>query len=116
MTTDEKLTALKSIMGIEDTSMDGVLNTYLSLAQNEIISWRYSYASEDSTPTEVPAEYEQVQIFAVIAGYSQSGAENQTSHSENGISRTFKYEDMVAYIHAHVIPFVKVLSVKEDTE
>jgi len=116
MTTDEKLTAVKSIMNITDTSQDDILKTYLSMAENEIISWRYSYASAENTPTGVPAEYEQTQIFAVIAGYSQGGAENQTSHSENGISRTFKYEDMVAYIRSRVIPFVKVLVTKEGTE
>ena len=49
------------------------------------------------------------QVHAVIAGYSISGAENQTAHSENGISRSFKYEDMIAYIRSHVIPIVKVI-------
>lgn len=107
MTADEKLLTLKIVLEIEDNSEDKVLNTYLSMAEREIISWRYSRITED-TPTEVPAEYEQTQIFAVVAGYSQGGAENQTSHSENGISRTFKYEDMIAYIRSHVIPFVKI--------
>lgn len=49
------------------------------------------------------------QINAVIAGYSISGAEGEVTHSENGISRTFKYEDMVNYIRSHVIPIAKVI-------
>lgn len=108
MTQNEKLTALKLIIGIEDNSEDEVLTTYLSMAEKEIIFWRFSHCAGQEAPTEIPDEYEQTQIFAVVAGYSQGGAENQTLHSENGISRSFKYEDMIAYIRSHVIPFVSI--------
>lgn len=109
MTPGDKLTAIKRILGIEGDSEDELLETYLSMAWHEIVSWRYSYIANAEEPQEVPSEYETTQIFAVVAGYSQGGAENQTSHSENGISRSFKYEDMIAYIRSHVIPFAKVL-------
>lgn len=102
MTDDDKLDMLKTLLNIapRDTSEDDRLEVYLDAAKREILSWRYSLAS--TMPSEVPAEFEMIQIHAVIAGYSISGAENQTAHSENGISRTFKYEDMIAYIHGHV--------------
>ena len=107
MTNDEKLCTVKQILGIEDKSEDELLKTYLSVAEREIITWRYS--SMENLPIDgVSSEYEMTQVFAVIAGYSVSGAENQTSHNENGISRTFKYEDMIAYIRSHVIPYVKI--------
>lgn len=106
MTNAEKLAMLKSILVMDD-SEDERLTVYLSASEKEILAWRYSYS--ENTPTSVPAEYEMTQIFAVVAGYSQSGAENQLSHSENGISRSFKYEDMVAYIRSHVIPIVRVM-------
>jgi len=54
------------------------------------------------------AEFDTTMVMAVVNGYSQSGAEGQTGHSENGISRQWKYEDMVAYIRAHVAPMVGV--------
>jgi len=47
-------------------------------------------------------EFDMVQIMACVAGYSISGAENETSHSENGIQRSFRYSDIVDYIRAHV--------------
>ena len=102
MTDDDKLDMLKTLLNIapRDTSEDDRLEVYLDAAKREILSWRYSLAS--TMPSEVPAEFEMIQIHAVIAGYSISGAENQTAHSENGISRTFKYEDMIAYIHGNV--------------
>ncbi len=107
MTQLEKLSMLKTLLGIDesDTSDDRRFSVYLDAAGREILAWRYSLATEE--PEEVPAEYEMIQIHAVIAGYSISGAENETAHSENGINRTFKYEDMIAYIHNHVLAIAR---------
>ncbi len=109
MNVEEKLEMLKTILDIpsSDSSEDSRLTVYLSIAEREIIGWRYSYSSQ--TVETVPAEYEMVQVFAVVAGYSQSGAENQLSHTENSISRTFSYPDMVHYIRANVIPLCGVV-------
>lgn len=107
MSDAEKLSMIKSMLGFEDAYEDKRLTAYLDASEREILAWRYSYSTE--VPKEVPSEYEMTQVSAVVAGYSQSGAENQTSHSENGISRTFKYEDMIAYIRSHVIPIAKVI-------
>lgn len=108
MSDAEKLSMLKTIMNISDSnSEDSRLSVYLDAAKREILAWRYSLAS--AKPEDVPEEYEMIQIHAVVAGYSISGAENQTAHSENGISRTFKYEDMVAYIHGHVPAIVRCI-------
>ena len=108
MTTAEKTEQVKLLLGIAagDMDQDSLISAYLTLAEKEIISWRYSYTGRDVTA--VPAEYETTQIMAVVAGFSQGGAENQTRHSENGIDRYFKYEDMVAYIRAHVIPIARI--------
>jgi Phage QLRG family, putative DNA packaging. len=106
MTTAEKLAMVKSMMGITDTSEDTVITNYLTCAEREILTWRYSYGT---IPESVPVEYEMTQIHAVLAGYNLRGAENQTSHSENGITRSFSYTDMVRYIRNNVIPLCKVL-------
>lgn len=108
MTSIEKLTMVRTILDIspQDRSKDELISAYLLLAEKEILSWRYSWSARDVSA--VPGEYETVQVMAVVAGYSQGGAENQTQHSENGIGRVFKYADMVAYIRAHVIPLCKV--------
>lgn len=60
--------------------------------------------------TETPiAEYDTVQVMACVVGYSISGAENEQSHSENGILRSFKYSNMTDYIHSHVSAYVGVI-------
>ena len=110
MTDAEKLTMLESMLEISSTDTAEVarLTVYLSVALKEILAWRYSYHADYATIVDLPIEYEMTQIHAVIAGYAVSGAENQTAHGENGISRSFKYSDMIDYIHAHVIPFCGV--------
>ena len=109
MTVEEKLSMVKTMLEIptEDTSEDGLIGVYLTASEKEIIAWRFSYGS--AQVTEIPAEYEMTQVFAVVAGYSQGGTEGQTQHSENGINRTFKYADMLAYIRSNVIPLCKVV-------
>ena len=108
MTADEKLEMVKAMLGLaEDDSEDERLTVYLSAAEKDIIRWRYSYSG--NAPKEVPEEYEMTQIMAVIAGFSQSGAEGQATHSENSISRTFNYPDMMHYIRRNVVHKVGVL-------
>jgi hypothetical protein len=109
MTDAEKLAMVKTILNIDeaDTSEDTRIATYLTIAGREILTWRYSYGTTEVT--EVPADYEMTQIYAVVAGYSQSGAENQRQHTENGISRVFRYADMIQYIRSNVVSLVKVL-------
>lgn len=108
MTSDEKLTMVKELIDLaDDDSEDEKILAFLKAAAKEIVAWRYSYDGE--LPKEVPEEYEMIQVFAVIAGYSQSGAEGQATHSENGISRTFNFPDMLHYIHRNVVHKVGVL-------
>lgn len=108
MTDVEKLGLVKTLLSNdENIPSDEVLLAYLDIARHEIIGWRYSYA--ETTIEDVPSEYEMTQVYAVLAGFSQSGAEGELSHSENGISRTWKHADMIAYIRAHVIPIARAI-------
>jgi hypothetical protein len=108
MTNAEKLTMLKSNLHITGSTKDAELSTYLNFAKMEIMGWMYGDGVPDNV-INVPARYEAAQIMACVAGYSLSGAENEQAHSENGISRTFKYSDMVDYIRAHVLPYAVVV-------
>lgn len=110
MSNDEKLEMIQSIMGIPDSESSEIerIGVYLTAAEKEILNWRYSLAGKK--PDEIPEEYEMTQVWAVIYGYSQSGAEGQSTHSENGIARTFNYSDMISYIHRNVRPMVGVIA------
>lgn len=111
MTPEAKLAMVKAILRIDDadTSEDSLLSTYLDMAAQEIIGWRYSYANPENAPDTVPSEYEMTQVQAVVNGYTQSGVEGQVLSIENGIHRHFQYSDMVEYIRSHVIHVAGVL-------
>lgn len=109
MNDTQKLTRLKTLLEISGTSEDSRLSEYLSMAKDEILNWLYiNVGAIPANVTDVPTRYEQVQIQACIAGYNLSGAENQGSHTENGISRSFSFPDMLAYIHNHVMPYIGI--------
>ena len=109
MTSTDKLAMVKAILRIDDTSEDALITTYLDMAQQEMLSWRYSNANPDNVPETVPTEYEMTQVQAVINGYTQAGVEGQVLSIENGIHRHFNYSDMVEYVRAHVIPIAGVM-------
>ena len=111
MTDAEKLTTIKVLLddGTGYLPSDTTLTTYITLAANEILYWRYHLVG--GVPVDVstvPAEYEPTQIYAVVAGYTQAGAEGESHHHENGVIRMFKYADMLEYIRNTVIPYARV--------
>ena len=106
MTVDEKLATIKTILG-SDAPDDETISSYLELAKNEILQWRYSYSDADM-PVEVPQAYEMTQIYAVVNGFTQRGVEGQSVSIENGIHRHFAFTDMVNYIRGNVVAMAKV--------
>ena len=110
MSNYEKLQRIKIILEDGgDMPSDEKLETYLSIAADELLAWRYHLIGgvpEDVTC--VPVEYEPTQIYAVIAGYTHAGAEGEHLHLENGVHRHFSYDDMLGYIRDNVLPYVRV--------
>ena len=111
MTDSQKLTTVKTL--IEDGSgympSDETLNTYISVAGNEILAWMYHLVGGVPVDVaEVPSKYEQIQIYAVVVGWTHAGAEGQGLSIENGVHRDFRYSDMLDYIHNNVLPIARV--------
>ena len=110
MTDAQKLATVKILLddGGEVPS-DEKLNTYIMLAGNEILAWKYHLVGGvPSDVVEVPSLDEGAQIYAVVAGYTHAGSEGQSQHIENGVHRNFMYEDMIGYIRNHVLPYARV--------
>ena len=108
MTDSEKLATVKLILSDGGAlPSDEKLSTYLTLAKGEILAWMYPEGIPEDV-TDVPTRYENVQIFAVVAGYTHAGAEGEKTHNENGVSHTFIYADMLDYIHGNVSCGIKV--------
>ena len=110
MTDAEKLTVIKTLLddGGEMPS-DEKLNTYIQIAGQEILAWKYHLiGGVPDDVTEVPAAEDVTHIYAVVAGYTHAGAESEKQHNENGVNRVFIYADMVEYIRNNVLPYVRV--------
>ena len=86
MTEAEKITALQALIS-PDTDSDAVLGAMISAAEALILNRMYPFGYPDGTV--VPSRYEQIQIQLAVELYSKRGAEGQSSHSENGVSRTW---------------------------
>ena len=109
MTLQRKLQMVKTLLSVpaDDVTLDGELYVYLDMAGMEILNWMYiNKPSKRSEVTEVPQRYEDIQIQAVVNGFSHKGAEGEKVHNENGINRQFVYDDMVAYVRHHVYQII----------
>ena len=103
MTDTEKLTMLKAMTGEKDES---VLSTYLSIAGNKVLKRAYPF---DSTVTVVPDRYayNHVEIAAYLV--NKRGAEGETAHSENGISRSYEDGDVPPTLLREIVPCASLI-------
>jgi hypothetical protein len=104
MTELEKLTALRAMVGNSDT--DEVLSAYLTLAGRKIIAKAYPYKPD---VTEVPAQYDYLQVEIATYMLNKRGAEGQTSHTENGVTRQYENADIPASMLKAITPYCGVL-------
>ena len=104
MTQAEKLKLLKAMVGESDT--EEVLLAYLNIAGCKILNRAYPYGTDE---TEVPPRYDF--LHCEIAAYllNKRGAEGQTGHSENGISRSYESADVPESLLGAVTPMIGVI-------
>ena len=108
MTEVEKLSMLRVMVGQpnEGDWADDVLTSYLNIAGLKIINRAYPY---DDTVNEVPRRYGYLQCDIAAYLLNKRGAEGQTSHSENGISRSYESADVPESMLSEVVPFCGVI-------
>lgn len=82
----EKLAKLKTAIA-PDTAVDEVLEDTLKAAETLILNRMYPFGYVDGT--QVPPRYEWLQIQLAVELFNRRGAEGQSSHNENGTTRTW---------------------------
>ena len=107
MTEVEKLSMVRVMVGQpnEGDWSDEVLTSYLNIAGRKLINRAYPY---DDTVTEVPRRYAYLQCDIATYLLNRRGSEGQTSHSENGISRSYESADVPDSMLSEVISHVGV--------
>lgn len=104
MTDFEKATMVKAMSGETD---DNVISAYLYLAGQKINRIAYPF---DPDVTTVPDKYAHVQIDAAVYLLNKRGAEGETTHGENGISRTYENADLPPSMLRDIVPLCGVVS------
>lgn len=102
MTDSEKLTMLKSMTG---ETNEEVLSTYLRVAESIVLRRAYPYQES----VEFPAKYDVVQVEIAAYKWGKRGAEGETSHSENGISRSYDDADVPSSLLRRIVPVAGVI-------
>lgn len=93
-----QLTILKNLLENPSES-DDILQFYLDSAKDIICDLRNSNVVED--------KYLTLQIKMAIDLFNKRGAEGQTSHSENGIGRTYESADVSPSLIKQITPVAK---------
>ena len=67
-----------------------VLSTSPHFSKRVVLSRAYPYSEEDT----VPAKYDTVHVEIAAYMLNKRGAEGETAHSENGVSRSYEDGDI----------------------
>ena len=109
MSETEKLIFLRAMVGEQngDTDWsDDVLLTYLAIAGRKIINRAYPY---DDEVTDVPRRYGILQCEIAAYLLNKRGAEGETSHSENGVSRSYESSDVPESLMSQIVTHCEVI-------
>lgn len=105
MTDPEKLDLLRTLTGAS-ADEDVLLDAMLDEAGSAIILKAYPFRTD---VTKVPPIYDILHISIAQYLYNKLGAEGQTSHSENGITRQYGSADIPEEMLSRVIPYAEVI-------
>lgn len=104
MTDAEKIAFVKSTT---DETDDGVISAFLSIAADSIYHYADPYGSKPKE--DVIDRYGSVQARAATYFLNKRGAEGQTSHSENGISRSYENAELPDSLLREITPICGVV-------
>lgn len=100
----DNVTMVKIMVSETDESL---INAYLDIAAQKILARAYPF---DDSVTEVPLKYRLLQCEIAAYLINKRGAEGQTGHSENGISRSYENADVPESLMSVITPQCGVIS------
>lgn len=91
---------------IPENVNDIELEDILESAKAVILSRRFPFGEQ---PTELEPKYNDLQIRIAVEMYNKRGVEGQTSHSENGVSRSYSSANISEELLREITPKVGVV-------
>jgi len=91
-----------------NASEDDLLLMYLTDAERAILN--HLYPMDEDVAHTLPTRYESRQVEIAAYLYNKRGAEGETSHNENGISRSYENGSIPDSMLSDIIPYGSVIS------
>lgn len=82
---------------VNDIELEDILES----AKAVILSRRYPFGDH---PLDIEERYKDLQIRIAVEMYNKRGAEGETSHSENGVSRTYSSANVSEELLREITP------------
>ena len=96
---------------LPDIKDDALLNAALERAKLGILEIRFPFGYPAGQ--ELEPQYQGLQIDWAVELITKMGAEGETAHSENGVSRTYECGDVSKSLKRRVVPMGKVVPMTE---
>ena len=103
MTDIQKRTMLEAITGETE---EAVLSAYLTLAEGVVIRKAFPFGDGKES---MPSKYDRTQVEIAAYMLNKRGAEGETAHSENGITRYYADGDIPSALLRRILPVGEVL-------
>jgi hypothetical protein len=101
MTDEQKIEKLKVLIS-PDTASDELLSYLLEQSEGICLNRRYPFgAPEGATLSPL---HEQIQLRIAVELFTKMGAEGQSQHIENGVTRTWEAGDVSPSLLRQIIP------------
>ena len=101
MTNVEKTERLAVLISPETAETEQLL-ALIEAAEGIVLNRRFPFGYPEGT--EVEKRFEHIQIQIALELFSKMGAEGQTAHSENGISRSYEAADVSPSLLKRIVP------------
>lgn len=101
MTNEQKIEKLKVLIS-PDTAFDETLSYLLEQAEGICLNRRYPFGPPEGAT--LSPLHEQIQLRVAVEIFSKMGAEGQTMHTENGVSRTWEAADVSPSLLRQIVP------------
>lgn len=101
-----ELESLKLLVSPTNLS-DEELTQYLEIATDKILNRLYPFGRPEGVE-DIPTRYRSNKLNIACYLANKRGAEGETSHSENGVARTYSSADVPAELLDDIIPLAKI--------
>lgn len=101
MTNEQKIEKLKVLIA-PDPASDELLSYLLEQSEGIILNRRYPFGAPEGVT--LSAMHERIQMRIAVELFSKMGAEGQTEHAENGITRKWEAGDVSPSLLRTIVP------------